>query len=230
MEQLERLRRSLARLTVALLMGAGLVLAGAQGANATASADIPAATEGGVSATVTFHGAVVPQPYRPDPTAAFGDHKCQLIYHDYDPTPGCGGFKLDFTLHNVRSQPGYTAGLSSTDYWFTAYADTARTFGCLRPDGTFDHDTAFVARTEHQQLTRVYYLTEANWVLSALRSDTTRDTGPYFFMNFPAVQVACPDGMTPTQYGLKVTNISLTIADDNVFGHTTWSTPGPFYA
>ncbi|MEV5876416.1 hypothetical protein AB0L75_19715 [Streptomyces sp. NPDC052101] len=227
---MELLRRSLARLAVALLVGAGVVLAGSGAAHATAAAEIPAATDGGISATVTFHGAVVPQPYRPDPDAAFGDRKCLLIYHDYDPTPGCGGFKLDFTLHNVRSQPGYTAGLGSTDYWFNAYADTARTFGCLRPDGTFDHSTSFVVRTAHQELMRTYYLTEANWVLSTLRSDPTRDVGPYFFMNFPAVKVDCPDGMTPTQYGLKVTDISLTIADDNVFGHTTWSTPGPFYA
>jgi hypothetical protein len=39
---------------------------------------------------------------------------------------------------------------------FAAYADTARAFGCLRPDGTFDQ-------------------------------------GPKFYMNFPPVQVSCPD-------------------------------------
>ena len=227
---MELLRRSPARLVVALLMAAGLVLAGSGAASATARAEIPAPDGSGISATVLFHGQVVPQPYHPDPDAAFGDRKCRQIYHDYDPTPGCGGFKLDFTLHNVRSRPGYQAGLYSTDYYFNSYADTARTFGCLRPDGTFDHRTAFVVRTEHEQLMRTYYFTEANWVISDLRSDPTRDSGPQFYVNFPAVQVNCPDGMTPTQFGLKVTNVSLTIADDNVFGHTTWTTPGPFYA
>ncbi|MFF1747957.1 hypothetical protein, partial [Streptomyces mirabilis] len=34
-------------------------------------------------------------PYNPDPTAYFGDRKCLVVHHDYDPTPGCGGFKLD---------------------------------------------------------------------------------------------------------------------------------------
>jgi hypothetical protein len=222
--------RVLARPTGALLAGAVLVLTGPGAAQATTTAEVPAATDGGISATVTFYGAKVPQPYTPDPDAAFGDHKCQLIYHDYEPTPGCGGFKLSVTLHDVRSRPGYQAGLSSTDHWFRAYADTARTFGCLRADGTFDHSTSFVVRTEQQRLPGVYYEDQADWILGRLRSDPDRDTGPYFFVNFPAVQVNCPDGMTPTQYGLKVTNVNVTIQDANVFGDTAWSAPGPFYA
>jgi hypothetical protein len=222
-------RRALTRLTIALLAATGLALSGPGTAQATTTVDIPAPTADGVSATVKFYDTVVPKPYNPDPTAYFGDRKCLNTYHDYDPTPGCGGFELGVTLHNVRNQPGYIAGLSSTDYWFTAYADTARTFGCLRPDGTFDHSTSFVVRTEHQQLMRTYYYAEANWVIYQHGADPTRDAGPHFYMNFPAVTVDCPTGMTPAQYGLKVTNVSVTIADDNVFGHSTWSTPGPFY-
>ncbi|CAM5263503.1 hypothetical protein SALBM311S_13042 [Streptomyces alboniger] len=61
------------------------------------------------------------------------------------------------------------------------------------------------------------------------RENPTRDVGPHFYMNFPAVTVNCPTGMTPAQYGLKVSDVKVTIADDNVFGHSTWSTPGPFY-
>ncbi|WP_411149540.1 hypothetical protein [Streptomyces sp. A30] len=222
-------RRALSRLTIALLAATGLALSGPGTAQATTTTDIPAPTAGGVSATVKFYDTVVPRPYNPDPTAYFGDRKCLNTYHDYDATPGCGGFKLGITLHNVRNQPGYLADLGSTDYWFKAYADTARTFGCLRPDGTFDHGTSFVVRTQQQELLRTYYYAEANWVLYEHRQYPTRDAGPHFYMNFPAETVDCPEGMTPTQYGLKVTNVKITIADDNVFGHSTWSAAGPYY-
>lgn len=224
-----RSRRALARLTIALLAATGLALSGAGTAQASVTTEIPAPTADGVSATVKFHGAVVPKHYNPDPNAAFGDRKCQNIYHDYSPTPGCGGFELAVELHNVRTQPGFIAGLPSTDYYFDAYADTARTFGCLRPDGTFDHSTGFVVRTEQQPLKHVYYTTQTSWVLSEQTKYPDQDRGPYFYMNFPAVEVNCAEGMTPTQYGLKVTNLKVTVEDDNVFGHTTWSTPGPFY-
>ncbi|SNX88645.1 hypothetical protein SAMN06272735_9128 [Streptomyces sp. TLI_55] len=223
------MRRALGRLSTALLAGALLVLVGTGTAQATTTVEIPAATDGGISATVKFYGAVVPQPYNPDPTAYFGDRKCQLIYHDYDPTAGCGGFKLSVVLHNVRNQPGYIAGLSSTGGYFQAYADTARTFGCLRADGTFDHSTSFVVRTQQQPLSATYYEPDSNYILYAHRN-YSGEYGPHFYVNFAPVQVDCPDGMTPTQYGLKVTNVSVTIDDANVFGNTTWSTPGPFYA
>jgi hypothetical protein len=221
--------RAVARTASALLAGMVLVLAGPGAAQATTTVDIPATAADGISATVMFHGAKVPQPYNPDPTAYFGDRKCRLTYHDYDPTPGCGGFKLDVVLHNVRSRPGYIAGLYSTDYDFSAYADLARTFGCLRPDGSFDHGTSFVVQAEQQKLSDTYFYEEANWVLSQFRQYTA-DYGPYFYVNFPAVDVSCPAGMTPTQYGLKVSNVNVTIDDDNVFGHSTWNAPGPFYA
>ncbi|CAM5737885.1 hypothetical protein SALBM311S_03742 [Streptomyces alboniger] len=229
MRKAPRARRALPRLTIALLAATGLALSGPGTAQATTTADIPAPTADGVSATVKFYGTVVPKPYNPDPDAPFGDRKCLNTYHDYDPTPGCGGFKLGVTLHNVRNQPGYIAGLNSTDNRFNAYADTARTFGCLRPDGTFDHGTSFVVRTEQQELMSTYYYPDANWVLQEHRENPTRDVGPHFYMNFPAVTVNCPTGMTPAQYGLKVSDVKVTIADDNVFGHSTWSTPGPFY-
>ncbi|WP_141307003.1 hypothetical protein [Streptomyces spinoverrucosus] len=95
---------------------------------------------------------------------------------------------------------------------------------------TFDHGTSFVVRTERQKLLHTYYVPQSGWILAQYRQYPDRDFGPHFYMNFPAVEVTCPEGMTPTQYGLKVTNVQVTIADDNVFGHTTWSTPGPFYA
>ena len=224
-----RASRTLGRLILALVAGAVLVLTGPGGAQATTGAEIPAPTEGGISATVKFYGAVVPRPYNPDPNAAFGDRKCQLIYHDYSPTPGCGGFSLSVVLHNVRNQPGYLAGLSSTGGYFTASADTERTFGCMTSDGVFDHSTSFVVRTHQQPLSAVYYAPDSNYILSQFHKYTD-DYGPGFFVNFEAVQVSCPDGMTATQYGLKVTDVNVSIDDANVFGTTTWSTPGPFYA
>ncbi|MEU5540110.1 hypothetical protein [Streptomyces sp. NPDC020362] len=64
----------------------------------------------------------------------------------------------------------------------------------------------------------------------SLPASPRRDSGPHFFVNFPAVEVNCPDAMTPIQYGLKVTDLAVAIADDNVFGHSAWTTPGPFRA
>ncbi|MGP4042969.1 hypothetical protein [Streptomyces sp. 2A115] len=220
--------RGLSRLAVALLAGFVLVLTGPGAAHASTTVEVPAAAEGGISATVKFYGAKVPQPYNPDPAAHFGDRKCQLVYHDYDPTPGCGGFKLSVILHNVRDQPGYLAGLGTTDSNFRAYADTARTFGCLRPDGSFDHGTSFVVRTQQQALSATYYYTQSSYILYA-HQQYAGDHGPHFYVNFPAVEVNCPTGMTATQYGLKVSNVSVSIDDENVFGKSTWSTPGPFY-
>lgn len=132
-----------------------------------------------------FRRAVVPQPYDPDPNASSGDRQCQLRYHQYWATPGCGGF---------------------------------------------DHDTSFVVRTEQQPLSPAYYEPDSNWLLRQFRTCPDRHFGPPFFVNFPAVEVSCPEGMTATQYGPKVTNVKVTIDDPNVFGSTTWSTPGPFYA
>ncbi|MFI6335577.1 hypothetical protein [Streptomyces sp. NPDC050535] len=225
----KRVPEVLGRLVLALLAGAVLVLTGPGSAQATTSVGIPAPTDGGIPATVKFYGAVVPQPYNPDPTAYFGDRKCLVVYHDYNATPGCGGFKLDVILHNVRDQSGYLAGLNSVGGRFAAYADIARTFGCLRADGTFDHGTSFVVRTEQQPLLDNYFFTDSNYILSWDRNHP-EDEGPRFYVNFAPVQVSCPDGMTATQYGLKVTDVNISIDDPNVFGTTTWSTPGPFYA
>ncbi|WP_326574058.1 hypothetical protein OG889_03160 [Streptomyces sp. NBC_00481] len=223
-------RALLARLAVALLAGAGLVLAGPGSAQADTTVEIPAPSQGGISATVVFHRTVVPQPYNPDPTASYGDRQCLLRYHEYYATPGCGGFALGVTLHDVRDQPGYLAGLSSAGGYFGAHADTARTFGCLLPDGTFDHSTSFVVRTEQQPLSPVYYQPDSNWLLTQFRSYPDQDFGPPFFVNFPPVEVNCPEGTTATQYGLKVTDVKISIDDPNVFGRTTWTAPGPFYA
>lgn len=226
-----RARRGPFRPLLALLAGLGLVLAGPGAAHASQTVEVPAPAPGGISATFDFHGAVVPQPYDPDPTQANpGPRQCRLRYHQYHPTPGCGGFMLSVVLHGVRGSAGYQAGLWSTDYRFRARADTARTFRCVRPDGSSDHGDDVVVRTSGTELGSVYYLADAGYVISRHREAPDREFGPQFYLNFPAESIACPAGTTATQYGLKVTNLTVAIDDDNVFGRTAWVHPGALYA
>ncbi|MFF0450342.1 hypothetical protein ACFYT4_28840 [Streptomyces sp. NPDC004609] len=228
----------LARAAVALLAGVTLVLAGPGPAHATATLNIPAPQPGGISATVKLFGAKVPQPYNPDPTAYTGDRKCRLLYHDYEPTAGCGGFKVEVTFHNVRNQLGYQPSgpvspeLPITDgqYKFSASADTARTFRCLRPGGGFDPRHNLVVRTTQQPLSNNYYFADVDWTISELQTYPDRDAGPPFYVNFAPVEVNCPQGTTAHQYGLKVSNIKITAHTPYVFGSTVWAHPGPYYA
>lgn len=67
------LRGVLTRLALALVAGAGLVLTGPGAAHASQTVEVPAPGAGVISATFDFHGAVVPQPYDPDPGAFTGD-------------------------------------------------------------------------------------------------------------------------------------------------------------
>ncbi len=221
------MRRVLRALLVLLVAGAGLVLTGPPAAYAHGPVEIPANAPGGVSATFTFGGAVVPHPYTPDPTAYFGANKCQLTYHDYNPTPGCGGFTFRTELHHVREQPGFAEGLGGGS--FAAHADTERTFGCLDGAGAFRWDTAFVVRTADTPLAPVYYLTDMSYLLSEFRATPSGDLGPPYFLNFEAVPFTCPAGTTPAQYGLKVTDLRLSVTGSPVFGTQSWTAPGPFY-
>ncbi|MCC3774435.1 hypothetical protein [Streptomyces sp. UNOB3_S3] len=223
-------RNALTRALLALLAGTVLVLGGTAPAHATQRDSAPAATPGGIDETIVFgRKTVVPRPYTPDPTTGIGPNACLLKYHEYDPTPGCGGFTLDVTLHNVRSQPGYLAGKWGNGNWFKATADTARTFGCRTADGTFDWSTAFVVRTERTPLQSWYYYADPGWITHMFRGNPGQDFGPQFAMNFPAVKVDCAPGTTPVQYGLKVTNLDIAIEGSDVYGTTTWHHDGPFY-
>jgi hypothetical protein len=224
-----RLPFFLTRLVLAALAATGLVLTGPGAAHASQTAEIPAPAPGGISASVRFHGAVVPQPYDPDPSAYYGDRACVLRYHEYWPTRGCGGFSLGVTLHGVRESEGFKAGLWSTDPTFRATADTARTFRCVRPDGGSDHGDDVVVRTQQTELSAFSYYTGADYIISQHRREPG-DFGPSFYANFPAETITCPPGTTASQYGLKVSNLRVSIDDANVFGRTTWAHAGPFYA
>ncbi|MBO1336892.1 hypothetical protein [Streptomyces sp. VRA16 Mangrove soil] len=222
-------RRRVGRYVGALGAALGLVLGAGGAARATQTVEIPANAPGGVSATVTFERPVVPQPYTPDPTDYWGPNRCLLTYHVYEGTPGCGGFVVDVALHDVRTQPGFLAGVDESAY-FTAKADTERTFGCLRADGTFDWGSAFVVRLDDVDLGAVHYETSAYWVVQTQRADPANDVGPAFYMNFPAVDFTCPEGQVKWQYGLKVSDLRVSIADSPVFGTQTWRHDGAYYA
>ncbi|MFI1868847.1 hypothetical protein [Streptomyces jumonjinensis] len=232
-----RVHRAGSRLLVSLTAGFGLLLSAPGAARAETSYEIPAPTEGGVGMTATYYKAVVPQHYNPDPTAYFGPRKCLNTYHDYEPTPGCGGFKLKLDLHNVRNQPGFDlppwlsgakAPRNLPDNRFRAWADISRTFGCLRPDGSFEPGTKFVVRQTQQPLEADYVYNDAGYVLSMFRQGMEQYAG--FYMPFQPVEVNCPAGTTPSQYGLKVSNLKVHVNASEVFGNTTWTHPGVFYA
>jgi len=221
------MRKSVRRCLVLALAGIAALVLGQATAYAWYTDYIPASTPGGIGASMTFTAAMPTEPYAPSPTAFEGPYTCILLYHQYFGTPGCGGFSVDVTFDNVQAQPGYIAG-TADETVFYAYADTARTFGCRTADGDFDWNTAFVVRTTDTQLSAVYVTTQAGYLAYLLRAGGP-DNGPDFYVNFAPVPVSCPTGETPSQFGLKVSNLSITIADSPVYGTQTWTYPGPFY-
>ncbi|WP_153482560.1 hypothetical protein [Streptomyces katsurahamanus] len=195
---------------------------------------MPARNEGGVSITATFHGAVVPRPYNPDPDAYSGDRKCLNTEQEYAPTPGCGGFKLKLKLHNVRNQPGFELPnpAPNPDPWknrFHVSADVGRTYGCMRADGAFD---PYIRLTIREQMWPEHHpdSTDVLSILAALRADPDADVEPYFYVNFKPVEMTCPPGMTPALYGIRVSDLQASVSADQVFGLAYWQHPGPFYA
>jgi hypothetical protein len=158
---------------------------------------LPASTPGGIGASMTFTAVMPTEPYAPSSTDLSGPYTCTLLYHQYFATPGCGGFSVDVTFDNVEAQPGFIAGTPDPTF-FSAYADTARTFGCRTADGDFDWNTAFVVTTTHTDLFTVFVTAEAYYLLSELHAVGGND-GPSFYANFAPVPVTCPAGETATQ-------------------------------
>ncbi|MER7049255.1 hypothetical protein [Streptomyces jumonjinensis] len=229
--------RTLARSALALLAGAAFALSAPGTARAVAEYPVPAPTPDGISATLKLYWAIVPQPYDPDPTAAVGERRCELRYHEYGATEGCGGFQLDVYLHNVRNQPHFSptgdlipqVPISGEAHDFRAVADMARTFHCLRPDGGYDPADSLVVRQIQEPVYKSFYYADATAVYRNFLSPGS-DLGPKFHMNFPPVQVNCPPGTQAHQYGLKVSNIKITVNSPHFFGSRSWSHPGPYYA
>ncbi|MQS36000.1 hypothetical protein [Streptomyces katsurahamanus] len=239
--------RAIARSLVTLFAGAGLMLSLPGTARAAAdpaepppvSYHIPAEREGGVSITVSYYGAVLPRPYNPDPKAYFGDRKCLNTYHDYTPTPGCGGFRMLVELHNVRNQPGFelpnpeerSIGASGYDRvnHFVARADVSRSYGCVRSDGTYDPYIKFTLR-ERMFFDDDPVQTDISYILARLRESPTGSSKPYLYVNFKPVEVGCPPGMTPAQQSLKVSDLHVSVNAYEVFGIANWRHPAPFEA
>lgn len=221
------MRKSIRRSVVLALVGISALVLGQATAYAWYTEYIPAGTPGGIGASMTFSAVMPTEPYAPSSTDISGPHTCVLLYHQYFGTPGCGGFSVDVTFDNVQAQPGFIAGTDDPTY-FSAFADTARTFGCRTARGHFDWHTAFVVTSKHTALSDVYATAQAAYLLYLLRSGVAND-GPSFYVNFAPVTVTCPAGETAAQFGLKVTNLSITIAGSPVYGSQTWTYPGPFY-
>ncbi|WP_128377136.1 hypothetical protein [Streptomyces cavernae] len=228
MRKTQGLHRFFARLAVALTAGAALAMTGPGAAHADSIVEIPAPTEGGVSVTVDFHDAVVPQPYTPDQHAPYWEPtSCQLYFRDFRGSYGCGGFRLGITLNNVRNQPGYLAGLNGAGE-FAAHADTSRTFGCQRPDGSFDESTSFVVNETQRRLSWVYPEGSVSQMIYSSRQNPAQKLTRNWYVNFwDIVEVNCPEGMTPTQTRLEISNLNISIEDPQIFGTTTWNHAGP---
>ncbi|MFS8204104.1 hypothetical protein ACLVWQ_36215 [Streptomyces sp. CWNU-52B] len=221
-----RVNRLLGTLLVTMaLVFAGPAVARAAGQGSGAAEDVPRV--GTAEMQVQSFDAIVPQPYTPDPDAFFGPYKCRLYIRDYWPTAGCGGFSLYTTLSHVREQPGYIEGVEDNSY-FRATADTSRTFGCTDANGVFDQDTAFEV-TERRGMSSYYYTPSTSYLLYQYRTTGTTDLGPGWFVNFAPVDVDCAEGMTPTQYDLRVHEVRVTLEESPVFGDRTWEF-GPFTA
>ncbi|MFH8404817.1 hypothetical protein ACH4FX_08575 [Streptomyces sp. NPDC018019] len=232
-------RSAVSRGLVAVLVGAGLTLGGSVAAQAggtggaRSAAEAGAAAGGGNAGKVTtppvpgmaadLFKAIVPNPYRPDPTAYFGPHKCNLYIKDYWPTPGCGGFSFSAKLSGVRDQPAFQQGVAE-DGWFSATADVTRTYGCTGRDGVFDRATAFDVTSKGERLGAVYREADWSFLLSHYRSTPSGDFGPQFFANFKPVEVGCAPGATPTQHGLTVTDLKVSFdhASKILGDHRTW--------
>jgi hypothetical protein len=210
-----------------MLAAAALTALGAVPASAHQVGSVRATATDGVTETTTFTPTVPRPVYDPDPTATDGPRQCVVLYHEDQPTPGCGGFAVSTVLHNVRNQPGYLNNVTDNTY-FTAHADAARTFGCRTADGTFDWNSAFVVREKHLELTPVYFETESSYLIYEFQT-LPGDWGPQFYVNFDPVDFSCPAGQTKVQYGLKVSNISVEITNSPVFGTHTWKQAGPYY-
>jgi len=215
---------------VAGLSGVVLVLCLATPAQAHYVENTPAPVPGGVSETTTVTAQRAVNPYAPETSVPYGPNYCVLGYHEFNPTPGCGGFAVNVVLHDVSSQPGFVAGNYDSGY-FEAYADAARTFGCTSAAGVFDWSTAFVVRDTGIHLFPVYNETYRSYLWYVLRFNGGTDTGPKFFWNFLPVDFFCPVGTAKTQFGLKVMNLVITnIGSDVITAPTMWTHAGPYYA
>ncbi|MGX2993041.1 hypothetical protein JNUCC64_01900 [Streptomyces sp. JNUCC 64] len=218
------------RALTVLLAALALVLAVPAPAGATALYEVPAAREGGVALTVRLHSASVPRPYQPDPTASEGPRKCVLRYHEYYGTQGCGGFQVNVLLRGLRAQPGYPAAVrDGVQGRFAAYADVARTFGCADAGGVIDPATKTVVRETQRRLDEVYFSADVGYVVES-HAKGSGDFGPQFYVNFAPVRVDCPSGTTATQYGLKVSNLTVHAPAPALFRDPVWTHPGPYYA
>jgi hypothetical protein len=158
------------------------------------------------------------QPYAPYDSVGYGynqgGYDCQLYYHEYAVTEGCGGAWLTAELRGFRSFPD-AAQITGQG---RMSADFGRTFGCL-VDGEFVPE--LVLREDDVEVPAVYL--SASFGPGAV--DGTRLA---FFRNFQPVDFSCADGVR-AQLGLRVSDVRVTITSDQI-GTTRKTFAGPFYS
>lgn len=158
------------------------------------------------------------QPYAPYNSVGRGDNQggrdCQLYYHEYLVTEGCGGAWLTAELRGFSKLPNGSriSGLGRMS------ADFGRTFGCL-VNGKFL--TKMVLRENDVAVPAVY--------LSAYFGPGAVDgTQLKFFRNFQPVDFVCTAG-TRAQLGLRVSDVRVTITSDQL-ATVRRTFAGPFYS
>jgi hypothetical protein len=139
--------------------------------------------------------AVADYPYAPVPEevpALSGPEPvpmwCGLRYHEYNPTPGCGGAMLYLNL-NVGFDYSDETGEPNVGYWGFARADARfrRDYGCVDPTNGRVRSTVNIS--ERRPLESVYYgaLFDSDW---GRPDKSLGEFQPTFFMNFEPVNGA----------------------------------------
>ena len=153
-----------------------------------------------------------------------GGYDCQLDYHEYAVTTGCGGAWAYVRITGLASFPGGLASQGTLD----VYADLARTFGCVG-NATHVFRTVEVIRQTQLHLSAVH--ANATFTPPGGDTDTTTSNNMLIasFVNFQPVAFSCAPGETKAQFGLKVSNLKAVVADP-VTGTRTATFPGPWYS
>lgn len=151
-----------------------------------------------------------------------GGYDCQLYYHEYAVTEGCGGAWFTTTIGGLATYPG---GLQTSGY-VSGTADFGRTFGCRLADGTFIQK--LVLREDDTTLSAVY---ASSQFAPGAPDPATATADPMtirLFRNFDPVDFACEQGVK-TQLGLRVSDVRVTVTSDTT-GAVTKGFAGPFYS
>lgn len=158
------------------------------------------------------------QPYAPYNSVGYGynqgGYDCQLYYHEYSVTQGCGGAWLTAELRGFQKLPNgaQVSGLGRIT------ADFGRTFGCS-VQGRFI--PKMVLRENDVEVPAVH--------LSAyFGPGAPEGTRLQFFRSFEPLDFVCAEGVR-AQLGLRVSDVRVTITSDQV-ATIRKTFAGPYYS